>query len=83
MSNTALNSGVGVTRWINASVENIPIPQTPSVEQRPFIHLIDHVLTAKSADPAADTDEQEAEIDWLVYGLYGLTEEEIGAVEES
>lgn len=31
--------------------------------------------------PEADTTEQEAEIDRLVYGLYGLTEEEVAAVE--
>ena len=62
-------------------IERLPIPKISAVEQRPFIHLIDRILTAKAADPAADTDEQEAEIDRLVYGLYGLTEEEIEAVE--
>ena len=35
----------------------------------------------KRADPAADTCGLEAEIDRLVYGLYGLTEEEIKIVE--
>ena len=39
-------------------------------------------LKAKASDPAADTGEQEAEIDRLVYALYGLTREEIKAVEE-
>ena len=33
---------------------------------------------AKRATPAADTRAFEAEIDQLVYDLYGLTEEEIG-----
>jgi hypothetical protein len=36
---------------------------------------------AKRANPAADTGAPEAEIDRLVYGLYGLTEEEIAIVE--
>ncbi len=36
---------------------------------------------AKAADPTADTSEQEAEIDQQVYTLYGLTAEEIAAVE--
>lgn len=36
---------------------------------------------AKRADPAADTTDLEREIDRLVYGLYGLMEEEIKIVE--
>ena len=81
MSNTALNSGMGVTRWINASVENIPIPIIPTARQRPFIRLVDRILKAKASDPAADTNEQEAKIDQLVYELYDLTAKEIEAVE--
>ena len=56
-------------------------PPNPPAKQRPFIRLVDSILEAKDADPLADTDEMEAEIDRLVYGLYGLTEEEIVAVE--
>lgn len=54
---------------------------TNNAEQRPFIRLVDRILTAKAADPKADTTKQEAEIDKLVYALYGLTAEEIAAVE--
>ncbi len=39
------------------------------------------ILTLKKADPAADTSALEAEIDQLVYQLYGLSEEEIAMVE--
>jgi len=41
------------------------------------------ILTIKKANPQADTTALEAEIDQLVYELYGLTEEEIAIVEES
>lgn len=41
------------------------------------------ILTAKKANPLADTTALETEIDQLVYELYGLTEEEIQIVEES
>ena len=81
MRNTALNSGMGVTRWINISLEAVPIPNISAIEQRPFIQLVDRILAAKDADPDADITEQEVEIDRLVYALYGLTEEEIVAVE--
>ena len=62
-------------------IERLPIPQITADEQRPFIRLVDNILAAKADDPAADTGECEAEIDQLVYGLYGLTEEEIGEIE--
>ena len=81
MRNTAVTSGMGVTRWFSISVETIPIPKIPVAEQRPFIHLVDSILTMKADDSAADTGEQEAEIDRLVYELYGLTDEEVVAVE--
>ena len=79
--NTALNSGMGTPRWIRGSVERIPVPRLSPAKQRPFICLVDHILEAKAADPDADTLALEAEIDRLVHGLYGLTEEEIAAVE--
>ena len=78
MHNTALNSGMGTTRWVMFTVERLPIPQISPTEQRPSIRLVDSILTAKAA---ADTTKQEAEIDQLVYKLYGLTTEEIQIVE--
>ena len=81
MGNNALNSGMGATRWIRSTVEKIPIPKTTAAEQRPFIELVDRILTAKDANPSADTSSSEREIDALVYALYGLTPREIAAVE--
>ena len=78
---TALNSGMGTTRWIRGSVERIPIPQISKDRQHPFVNLVDIVLSAKEEDLDADTSAQEAEIDRLVYELYGLTEEEVAVVE--
>ena len=83
MKNTALTSDMGVTRWKAFTVEAIPIPKISAESQRPFVELVDKILEAKDAGPAADTSELEAEIDQLVYDLYGLTEEEIAAVERS
>ena len=78
---TALTTGVGLTQWKKFAVERLPIPQISPAKQRPFIRLVDSILEAKDADPLADADEMEVEIDRLVYGLYGLTDEEIAAVE--
>ena len=73
--------GKGVLRWRKVYVETIPIPKITATEQRPFRRLVDSILSAKDVDPAADTSELEAEIDRLCYTLYGLTDEEIAAVE--
>ena len=64
-------------------IERLPIPNISVVEQQPFVALVDDILAAKAADSQADTDEIEWKIDRLVYGLYGLTEEEDTAVERS
>ena len=79
--NTALTSGMGVTRWFRVSVETIPIPKINAAQERPFVDLVDRILAAKASDPDVDTSEEEAEIDRMVYALYGLTEEEAAAVE--
>ena len=60
---------------------DVPGPSAePSVAAQ-IAALVDRVLAAKKADPAADTTKLEAEIDALVYELYGLTDEEIAVVE--
>ena len=62
-------------------IRNIPIPSATSVQQKPIIDLVDKILAAKRANPQADTSKEEAEIDRLVYALYGLPEDEIKIVE--
>ena len=80
MKNAALTSGMGVTRWFSTTVERIPIPQISAARQRPLTELVDSILAAKAADPAAKTSDDEAEIDRLVYELYGLTEKEVASI---
>ena len=74
---------MGVPRWVRFTVERIPIPKISVAKQRPFERLLESILAAKEPDPSADTVEMERQIDRLVYDLYGLSEEEIGAVEFS
>ncbi len=81
MKNDALTTGMGLMQWKKFAVERLPIPKISAVEQCPFICLVDRILTAKAADPAANTRDYEAEIDQLVYALYSLTVEEVEAVE--
>ena len=77
--------GKGI-RFKHTFMENIPIPPITSSNRHlaeKIETLVSQILTVKKADPQADTTALEAEIDSLVYELYGLTEEEIKIVEES
>ena len=64
-------------------LSEIPIRKSNIDEQKSFIRLADQILISKKTDPYSDTTALEAEIDQLVYELYGLTDEEIAIVEES
>jgi hypothetical protein len=58
-----------------------PIPKTFEPYREVLVNHVNEILAAKRSNPAADTRELESEIDRLVYGLYGLTEEEIVVIE--
>ena len=77
MQNSALNSGMGTTRWVRFTVERIPIPIIDTNGQRPFIQAVDAIQDALST--GADTTILESDLDSLVYDLYGLTANETRA----
>ena len=81
MNNSALNSGMGTTRWVKFTIERLPIPEIPEADQQPYIKLVDQAMLSKAANSDADTGTEESEIDRLVYELYGLTDEEIAVIE--
>ena len=72
--------------YLQALIEyqvQIPIPAIPSEQQKPVERLVDRILAAKQRDAKADVSALERAIDDLVYGLYGLTPEEIKIVESA
>ena len=83
MSKNALTTGAGAHQWKMFIVKRIPIPSISSREQQPFIQHVDDILSAKDADPQADTRRQEAEVDQMVYQLYGLSDKQITVVARS
>lgn len=71
----------GYLRFIRQYLAQIPIIE-PSSQVREMIEsLVDQIIESKNQDPTSDTSTLEAEIDQLVYELYGLSEEEIEIVE--
>ena len=64
-------------------LSEIPIKRISPDEQKPFIKLVDRILSAKLRDAKADTSALEREINELVYALYGLTPQEVKIVEDT
>ncbi|MFY8186338.1 MAG: DUF7149 domain-containing protein [Flavobacterium sp.] len=68
-----------------AQVKTVDIKSLPFVydktQGKVIIEKVDQILSLKKENPDSDTSVLEREIDLMVYGLYGLTEEEIEIVE--
>ena len=62
-------------------LKQLPIPEFDDTTINHLDGLVGRIIAAKAVDYDADTSDLEAEIDQLVYQLYGLTDEEIAAVE--
>ncbi|MDX2248155.1 MAG: TaqI-like C-terminal specificity domain-containing protein [Bacteroidia bacterium] len=63
-------------------LRKLPIPIVDETKQKEIIEIVSMILDAKKTkSPTTDTIDLEAQIDQLVYQLYGLTEEEIKIVE--
>lgn len=77
----ASSSYCGGINFTKDMFNELSIPDISQNQQQEIITLVDKILGAKKADNTADTSAMEAEIDRLVYQLYGLTEEEIAIVE--
>lgn len=71
----------GRLRFFTQYMENVPIPATTTPQQSEIEDLVSNILALKKENSAADVSALEAEIDRLVYSLYGLTEEEIAIIE--
>lgn len=63
-------------------LSEVPVIRADKEKQRPFITLTDKIIERKRRDPDTDATAVEAELDHLVFQLYGLTTQEIKLVEE-
>ena len=77
-------------KWFGEYFDNIPIPIISELKQKPFIEIVDKILTITQSDDymqnpikQAKVKKYENQIDLMVYELYGLTEDEIKIVEDS
>ena len=63
--------------------EQLPLPIVNQEQQNKVISIVDTILQLKSGNNNADTSSLENEINVIVYDLYGLTDAEIKAIEQS
>jgi len=82
-------TGGGVFEYFENGIGKLPISNTTPEQQKNIIRIVDDILKItkkedylKNPKKKAKVKALEAEIDWLVYQLYGLTPEEIKIVEE-
>ena len=79
--------GSSLAAWFSerAGGGNAPmsVPKIPAAAREPFVRLMDEILAARAANPSADADFPQWDLDRLVYDLYGLTDDEATAVERS
>jgi adenine-specific DNA-methyltransferase len=67
----------------SGNIENLPFIIGTNEIQKVFIDKVDQILSLKKENPESDTTALEREIDFMVYELYGLSEEEIEIVENN
>ncbi len=73
---TSTNNNVGTNE-----LKNLPFEYPSLIQMLEIETLVTQILAAKQADAQADTTALEGEVDRLVYGLYGLGEEEVRIIE--
>ncbi len=80
--NSSLFNWLYSNRFFDYEIKPIYLRNSPlcDTNNNELIYLVENVLINKRNN--ADTTTLESEIDQLVYQLYGLTEEEVGIVEE-
>ena len=78
----ALNSGMGVPRWIRSTVEQIPIPRLRPTDQRFFADATDRLLDALD-NSSHISRKLQADLNRRVCRLYGLSTDEIRIVNGS
>ena len=63
--------------------KQLPIPDVTPERQIPLIKLVDQILDGKRTNPNTDVSALEAELDQLVYKLYGLPAEKSASIKQN
>lgn len=72
-------TGNGIFEYFENQVSKLPIPQIEKAKQQPFVDKVAAIIAAKQN--SQDTSTLEAELDAMVYVLYGMSDDEINIIE--
>ena len=83
--NSKLFNWIYSVRFLDYEIKPIYLRNSPlcDTNNEDLINKVQEILSLKKDNPEADTSALEREIDFMVYSLYGLTQEEIEIVENS
>jgi adenine-specific DNA-methyltransferase len=81
LKNIASTKQNGYFEYKPVYVSQLPVCEPEKQIQKNIESMVSQILALKKQNPEADTTAPEAEIDRIVYELYGLTEEEVKVVE--
>jgi hypothetical protein len=73
----------GYLRFIKQYLEKIPFPNADESKKNQLVKLVSQIVELRTNDPHSDIFKIDRKIDQIVYELYGLSEEEIGIVEDA
>jgi TaqI-like C-terminal specificity domain len=72
----------GYLRIGQNEIRSVPIAEGNEQKRQELLRITDAILEKKTSTPEADTTDREHQIDCLVYDIYGLTPQEVAAVEK-
>jgi len=79
--NLTISVQQGFLRIYVYNLEKLPIVRPKEAYSHAIVQCVNKILVAKKIDPKSDISMLSHEIDQMVYGLYGLTPDEIAIVE--
>jgi hypothetical protein len=68
------------THVSSRELNSLPIIKVTTKQQQPLINLVSRIILLKQSDNQSDTSQLEAELNAIVFHLYGLTESEMMSV---
>lgn len=77
------NTGGAFTKAKIYHYDQLPIKTLERINMKAFVELVKSIFKTKESDPESETSKLEADIDRMVYDLYGLTDEEIATMEDN
>ena len=83
MKQNAVTTGMGLMQWDKFSVERIPVPKIDSIQQLPFINLLNMLLSSSYGNLKAKHNEIDSTISQSAYTLYQMNKSEVEFVEDA